>query len=90
MRYMACLILIVFVATPVPLFAGSGAGTVRNNVTASKQPGVSPVPPRSSRLKFRSGPTCMCGSGLSEAQINAAEQAREQETLQNKKTIGEQ
>lgn len=34
-------------------------------------------PPRSSRLRFRAGgPTCMCVSGMSDAQIEAAERER--------------
>lgn len=32
--------------------------------------------PRSSRLRFRSGPVCMCIEGLSEAEIEAAERKR--------------
>jgi hypothetical protein len=34
-------------------------------------------PPKSSRLRFRSGgPVCMCSTGLSEAEIEAAERKR--------------
>lgn len=32
--------------------------------------------PRSSRLRFRSGPICMCSNGLGEAEIEAAERER--------------
>ena len=32
--------------------------------------------PRSSRLRFRSGPTCLCSDGLGEAEIEAAERKR--------------
>lgn len=90
MRYRLCLTLIIFAATPASLFADNGAGAVRNSGTVSKQPEMSPVHHVSSRIKFRSGPVCMCGDGgLSEAQISAAEQAREQAKRQQK-TIGEQ
>jgi len=56
---------------------------------AAEQPGSKAMPvtdagtlpealPRSSRLKFRSsGPVCMCVGGLGEADITAAERARE-------------
>ncbi len=90
MRYRVCLIWIVFMATSAPLFADDGAGTVRSG-TVSKQPEMSLVPPHSSRLRFRSaGPVCMCGGGLSEAQISAAEHAREQANSTAQKIIGEQ
>ncbi|MCA1804689.1 MAG: hypothetical protein LC646_04965 [Xanthomonadaceae bacterium] len=32
--------------------------------------------PRSSRLRFRSGPVCMCSNGLGEEEIEAAERKR--------------
>ncbi len=90
MRYMPSLILIAFAATSAPLFADDGAGTVRNG-TASKQPEMSRVPPHSSRLRFRSaGPVCMCGPGLSEAQISAAEHVRGQANSTAQKIIGKQ
>ncbi len=90
MRYIPCLILIAFAATSAPLFAGDGAGAVRSG-TASKQPEMSSVPPHSSRLRFRAaGPVCMCGPGLSEAQISAAEHAREQANSRVQKIIGKQ
>ncbi len=42
---------------------------------------TSAQPPRSSRLKFRSGgPICMCAGGLSEADIQAGEQQRKDPT----------
>jgi len=88
MRYMLCLTLIVFAATSASLFAGDGAGRVRNSAIGPTPPEMSPRPPRTPRLRFRTGPVCMCGDGgLSEAQISAAEQAREQaKTLQHKKS----
>jgi hypothetical protein len=38
-------------------------------------------PPKSSRLRFRSGgPVCMCSTGLSEAEIEEAERKRKKNT----------
>lgn len=39
----------------------------------AEQPGE---PARSSRLRFRSGPVCMCSTGLGEEEIEAAERKR--------------
>jgi len=78
MRYMVCLTLIVCAVTSVPLSASEGTGTVSDGATASGAFDLRQLPPRSSRLKFRSGPVCMCSGGLSEAQISAAERARKQ------------
>ncbi len=41
-----------------------------------EQAGQSQDTPRSSRLRFRSGPICMCSDGLSEEEIEAAERKR--------------
>ncbi len=90
MRCLVCLTLIVCTVTSAPLFANEGAGTVRDGVTGSGQFELRQLSPRSSRLKFRSGPVCMCSGGLSEAQINAAERTRKQAETARKKIIGEQ
>jgi hypothetical protein len=37
----------------------------------------SATPKKSSRLRFKDGPVCMCVNGLSEAQIQAAAKARQ-------------
>ncbi len=50
--------------------ADAGPGAVRK---ATEQPGE---PARSSRLRFRSGPVCMCSTGLGEKEIQAAERKR--------------
>lgn len=41
-----------------------------------KAAGQSGEPARSSRLRFRSGPVCMCSTGLGEEEIEAAERRR--------------
>lgn len=41
-----------------------------------KAVGQSGEPARSSRLRFRSGPVCMCSTGLGEEEIQAAERKR--------------
>ncbi len=89
MRCMLWLTLVVCAGTSAPLFAGEGIGTVRDKAKSSGQSELYQMPPLSSRLKFRSGPVCMCSGGLSEAQISAAEHVREQANSKHKK-IGKQ
>jgi len=77
MRCMLWLTLVVCAVTSTPLLAGQDIGTMSGKAKNSGQSALSQMPPITSRLKFRNGPVCMCGGGLSEAQISAAEHARE-------------
>ncbi len=57
------------------MVAESRAGQTEGATAEASQ--ESSQPPRSSRLKFRSGgPVCNCASGLGEADIQAAERRR--------------
>ncbi len=87
MRSVVCLTLIVCAVTSAPLFAGEDAGTVHDGATGPGQFELRQMPLRSARLKFRSGPVCMCSGGLSEAQISAAERVRKQAEAARKKII---
>ncbi len=88
MRYMRCMLwltVVVCAISSAPLFAGESIGAVRDKAKSSGRSELYQMPPLSSRLKFRSGPVCMCGGGISEAQISAAEHAREQADSKHKK-----
>ncbi len=55
---------------------------------AGAQTEVDTKPPKSSRLRFRSGgPACMCVSGMSEAEIAAAAQRRSEQLDTSLETI---
>lgn len=54
-----------------PVTAADSAPTAGREAAAQSREA-----PRSSRLRFRSGPVCMCIEGLSEAEIEAAERKR--------------
>ena len=49
--------------------SGAASGPVADKPSLMKEP----APPR---LRFRSGPVCMCAGGLSEAEIREAEEKR--------------
>ena len=68
--------LIVFAACSAPVLAGNAVETPADveTISAPAQQ-MSPVSHCSTRLRFRSGPVCMCSGGLTEAQISAAENA---------------
>lgn len=55
---------------------------------AVREPAAQPgAVPRSSRLRFRSGPICMCADGLGEAEIEAAERKRLDAIVQERDVI---
>ncbi len=68
--------LIVFAACSAPVLAGNAVETPADVETISTPAQMSPVSHCSTRLRFRSGPVCMCSGGLTEAQIGAAESLR--------------
>jgi hypothetical protein len=72
----------------------SGHGVVHADQEAAPVAKVdeqSEAEPRSPRLKYRSrGPACMCLSGLSEAEIQAAQRRREEGTEKLESIIPDQ
>ncbi|MCB1756680.1 MAG: hypothetical protein KDJ38_14250 [Gammaproteobacteria bacterium] len=65
-----------------PFVAGADAGTGSDQVLDK--------PPTSGRLRFRSGPVCLCSNGLGEADIQAAEQKQQNSKEQRPAEDGRQ
>lgn len=74
---MTAALLAGFSAMAAETRAGQAAVAGPSQAASETPPEASGQPPRSSRLKFRSGgPVCNCATGLGEADIQAAERRR--------------
>lgn len=75
MKYLL-VVLAMWVLSFPSVYAGETAGTD----TAQGEAGTQTTAPKAKvpRLRFKNGPVCMCGHGLSEAEIEQAEKDRKQ------------
>lgn len=83
-----CLVALTFLAL-MPVHGAAQAD--QQTEPATEAGGEQKAEPRAPRLKFRSrGPACMCLSGLSEADIQAAQSRREDGTEKLESIIRDQ
>ena len=78
---------LVLLSMTVVAGAAESSGDAVSNGTAAQTTGKVD-PPKSSRLRFRSGgPACMCVSGMSEEEIAAAAQRRRSQSADSPENI---